>query len=55
MTNFEKSLLQKKILTETKKKQIVTEITREIDEAVDFAEKSPFPDASEISNFVWAD
>src|SRR6202050_2926976 len=46
VTNFEKSLLQKKILTETKKKQIVTEITREIDEAVDFAEKSPFPDAS---------
>jgi acetoin:2,6-dichlorophenolindophenol oxidoreductase subunit alpha len=55
VANFEKSLMQKKVLTDAKKKQIVSEITREIDEAVDFAEKSPFPDGSEIGNFVWAD
>jgi TPP-dependent pyruvate/acetoin dehydrogenase alpha subunit len=48
-------LIEKKVLTEAKKKQIADGITREIDEAVEFAEKSPYPDASEITNFVWAD
>ena len=52
---FEKYLLDKKILTDSKKAQISTEITREIDEAVEFAEKSPYPDPSEITNFVWAE
>jgi TPP-dependent pyruvate/acetoin dehydrogenase alpha subunit len=31
------------------------EINREIDDAVEFAENSPYPDPSEITNFVWAD
>ena len=55
VATFEKSLIEKKVLTEAKKKQIADAITREIDEAVEFAEKSPYPDASEITNFVWAD
>jgi pyruvate dehydrogenase E1 component alpha subunit len=52
---FEKYLLDKKILNDSKKAQISVEINREIDDAVEFAEKSPYPDPSEITNFVWAD
>jgi TPP-dependent pyruvate/acetoin dehydrogenase alpha subunit len=52
---FEKYLLDKKILNDSKKAQISVEINREIDDAVEFAENSPYPDPSEITNFVWAD
>jgi acetoin:2,6-dichlorophenolindophenol oxidoreductase subunit alpha len=52
---FEKSLIEKKILTDAKKRQIAEAITHEIDEAVEFAENSPYPDASEITNFVWVE
>lgn len=50
----ERMLLDKKILTEAKRDQIAAEIKKEIDEAVEFAEQSPYPDASELSDHVWA-
>src|SRR5580658_2077228 len=43
VAKFEKYLTEKKILTEDLKKQVAAEITAEIDEAVTFAEDSPFP------------
>ena len=51
---FEKQLLEKKVLTDAKKTQIAAEITQEINEAVDFAERSPYPDASELADHIWA-
>ena len=51
---FEKVLVEQKLLNDQKKAAMVAEITAEIDEAVDFAEKSPYPDASEATDFVWA-
>ncbi|MFZ0739827.1 MAG: thiamine pyrophosphate-dependent dehydrogenase E1 component subunit alpha [Candidatus Acidiferrales bacterium] len=53
VATFERSLLEKKVLTDAKKTEIMAAINREIDEAVEFAENSPYPDPSEISNFVW--
>ncbi|MBZ5694921.1 MAG: thiamine pyrophosphate-dependent dehydrogenase E1 component subunit alpha [Acidobacteriia bacterium] len=52
---FEKQLLDKKILTEAQKGQIASEITAEINAAVEFAEESPYPDASELADHVWAE
>jgi len=52
---FEKYLLDKKILNDSRRAQIAVDINREIDDAVEFAENSPYPDPSEITNFVWAD
>jgi TPP-dependent pyruvate/acetoin dehydrogenase alpha subunit len=51
---FEKVLFEKKLLTEAKKTQLASEITQEINEAVDFAEQSPYPDASELADHIWA-
>jgi TPP-dependent pyruvate/acetoin dehydrogenase alpha subunit len=51
---FAKALLEMKLLTEAKKKEIADEITREINEAVEFAEQSPYPEASELSEHIWA-
>ncbi|HWG59078.1 MAG TPA: thiamine pyrophosphate-dependent dehydrogenase E1 component subunit alpha [Candidatus Acidoferrales bacterium] len=51
---FEKALFEKKTLTDAKKKEVTDEITREINEAVDFAEQSPYPDASELMDHIWA-
>ena len=51
---FEKVLVEQKLLNDQKKAAMAAEITAEIDEAVDFAEKSPYPDASEATDFVWA-
>ena len=51
---FEKVLAEQKLFTDQSKSAMVAEITREIDEAVEFAEKSPYPDASEATDFVWA-
>jgi TPP-dependent pyruvate/acetoin dehydrogenase alpha subunit len=50
---FEKTLTEKKILTEELKKEIATQITNEINEAVDFAEQSPYPDPSEAGEHLW--
>ncbi len=51
---FAKALLEMKLLTEAKMKEIADEITREIHEAVEFAEQSPYPEASELSEHIWA-
>jgi TPP-dependent pyruvate/acetoin dehydrogenase alpha subunit len=51
---FEKQLIEKKLLTEASKKEIATQTTAEIDEAVEFAEQSPYPDASELTDHIWA-
>ena len=54
VTRFERFLVDKKVLTDAKKSEIAAGITREINEAVDFAEQSPYPDASELMDHIWA-
>jgi len=51
---FEKYLTDKKILTEELKKQVAAEITAQIDEAVTFAEDSPFPQPEDAAAHVWS-
>jgi TPP-dependent pyruvate/acetoin dehydrogenase alpha subunit len=51
---FEKVLRDKKLLTDESKTNIAKEITQEINEAVEFAEQSPYPDASELADHIWA-
>jgi TPP-dependent pyruvate/acetoin dehydrogenase alpha subunit len=51
---FEKVLAEKKLLTDARRDQVAAEIKKEIDEAVEFAEQSPYPDASELGDHVWA-
>jgi len=51
---FEKYLTEKKILTEDLKKQVAAEITADIDEAVTFAEDSPFPQPEDAAQHVWS-
>lgn len=55
IATFEQILIEKNILTDAAKKQMAAEITREIDEAVAFAEQSPYPDASELAEHIWAE
>ena len=50
---FEEKLLRDKVLTKTKAKKIRTEVEREIDEAVEFANQSPFPDLQDIYEDVY--
>ena len=55
IVKFEKYLTEKNILTEDLKKQVAAEITAEIDEAVTFADESPFPDQGESAALhVWS-
>ena len=54
VTRFEKSLLEKKLLTEELTREIAAQITEEINEAVEFADNSPYPDPSEATDFLWA-
>lgn len=51
---MEKYLAEHKLLDDETKKQIRDEIIREIDEAVEFAEKSPYPAPEEALDHVWA-
>lgn len=51
---FEQLLMANGVLTEASKKQIYEEINREIDEAVEFAEQSPYPAPEEALEHVWA-
>lgn len=51
---FEAKLLAEGILTAEMRAQIAASITQQINEAVDFADQSPYPDASELSDYVWA-
>ncbi|MGH9774957.1 MAG: thiamine pyrophosphate-dependent dehydrogenase E1 component subunit alpha [Candidatus Acidiferrales bacterium] len=50
---FEKLLTEKKIFADTIKTEIIAEITQEINDAVEFAEQSPYPEASELMEHVW--
>ncbi len=51
---FEKYLAEKRILNEDSKREIAKQIQQEIDEAVEFADKSPYPDPEEATDFIWA-
>jgi len=51
---FEKYLTERKLLAEDLKKEIAAEITAEINEAVDFADQSPYPQPEEALGHVWA-
>ena len=51
---FEKLLLAQGVLTQEMVKKTAEDITRDINEAVDFADQSPYPDGSELNDFVWA-
>jgi len=50
---FEKYLMERKLLSEELRKQIADQTTAEINEAVDFADQSPYPEPEEALNFVW--
>jgi TPP-dependent pyruvate/acetoin dehydrogenase alpha subunit len=50
---FERYLAERKLLNEEAKQETATEIRREIDEAVEFAEQSPYPEPQEALDFVW--
>jgi pyruvate dehydrogenase E1 component alpha subunit len=54
VVRFEKYLADKKILTDDIKKHVAAEITAEIDEAVAFAEESPYPNSEDATDFVWS-
>lgn len=51
---FETYLLRHDILTETKRTEIEAQIKAIIDDAVDFAEKSPAPERDTVSQYVYA-
>lgn len=53
LPRFEKKLLEMKILSEEKASEIKGSILKTIEEAVRFAEESPYPDPSEIANDVY--
>jgi pyruvate dehydrogenase E1 component alpha subunit len=48
INRWENKLLQRKWATEDEIKQIFARVDKQIDEAVQFAEESPFPDPSEL-------
>ena len=54
MAQFEKKLYAEGLLNDEMKKAIAVNITEQINEAVDFADQSPYPDASELTDYVWA-
>jgi TPP-dependent pyruvate/acetoin dehydrogenase alpha subunit len=51
--NFEKYLLEKKILLESEIEEIKEEIEKEVEEAHEFARNSPYPDESELTRYVF--
>ncbi len=52
---FQKYLLDNKVLTADQDESLAAEIKQEVQQAVDFAEKSPFPDLNEIYEDVYTD
>lgn len=52
---FEKFLLDHKILTEKKIKEIDESVKKEIEEAIDYADKAPFPNGSDAELGVYAE
>ena len=55
LARLEKHLGEEKILTDEKKGKIEATIKKEIDEAVEFVEKSPYPDPGETFQHVYAE
>ena len=51
---FEKLLMERGVIDESYKQATLQRIEREIEEAIDFAEKSPHPDPSEVLEDVYA-
>jgi len=51
---FEKYLFERKVLTDESKAEVAAKITQEINDAVDFADQSPYPAPEEAQGFVWA-
>ena len=51
---FEKLLMERGVIDESYKQATLQRIEREIEEAIDFAEKSPHPDPAEILEDVYA-
>lgn len=51
---FEKYLIDRKVLGEEVKAEIAAQITAEINEAVEFADQSPYPEPAEATDFVWS-
>ena len=51
---MEKYLTDRKLFSDDLKKQIASEITAEINEAVEFAEQSPYPEPEELYKHVWS-
>lgn len=52
---FEKFLIEKKILTHKKIEQILIEVKQEIEEAVEYADKAPWPNGSDAELNVYAE
>lgn len=52
--NFQKKLLWQKLLTSKELEQITMKIDREVDEAVEYAKKSPFPSTNNLLERVYA-
>jgi len=53
LTRFEKYLREEKILTDSQQQKIEAEVKAEIDDAVAFAESSPFPDPGELHDHIY--
>ncbi|KYN78552.1 pyruvate dehydrogenase (acetyl-transferring) E1 component subunit alpha [Clostridium sporogenes] len=52
---FEKYLVENEILTEQKLKEVQSKVESEIDEAVDFANNSPYPELESVLEDVYTD
>ncbi|MEM1587613.1 MAG: thiamine pyrophosphate-dependent enzyme, partial [Candidatus Bathyarchaeia archaeon] len=52
--NFKKNLIELNVLSESDVKTFEEEIKRELDEAVNFAQKSPILSFEELKNYVYA-
>ncbi|AKC62409.1 pyruvate dehydrogenase (acetyl-transferring) E1 component subunit alpha [Clostridium sporogenes] len=52
---FEKYLVENEILTEEKLKEVQSKVESEIDEAVDFANNSPYPELESVLEDVYTD
>ena len=53
LPRFESKLIEMGVLTEEKVRQIDDEIAKRIDEAIQFAEESPFPAPEDITDDVY--
>ena len=53
IVNFEKRLFDESVLSELEIKEIKNNINEEIEEAHNFAKQSPYPEASELSRYVF--